>query len=147
MKELNGELNSTLEELVDESSNQYESGNIAKAKDLLVEAFNKIPEPKVEYNESYNYCSYVLNFIIDEGLDAHEAEQWLNELVKIAETQQVWKGDIDFHKGKVYFELNKFEEAHKAFEVSVKEGKGFRYFEGEDPKYLDFYRNSEKYSK
>lgn len=145
MKELNGKLSSTLEELVNESSIQYESGNIAKAKDLLVEAFNKIPEPKEEYNESYNYCSYVLNFIIDEGLDANEAEQWLNELIKISETQKIWKGNIDFHKGKVYFELNKYEEAHKAFEVSVKEGKGFRLFEDEDPKYLDFYRNPEKY--
>ena len=108
-------------------------------------AYNTIPEPKEEFNESYNYCSYVLDFILDEEYELHNALKWLKELNKIAGFQKTWEGSYQFYAGKTHFVLGNYSEAQMFFEKCVEIGKGFRYFEDEDSKYLEFYKNSEKF--
>ena len=72
---------------------------------------------------------------------------WFQRMDKIQTNLGLWDGVYEFYAAKVYFELKDYQLAKKFFALSVEIGKGYRYFEDEDPKYLDFYKNSEKYIK
>lgn len=128
------------------SSAAYDAGKLDNSFNYLVEAFQTIPEPRKEYNKSYNHCSYILDFILSEKYRMSEAKNWLDELTDIANYQKCWEGSIDFFAAKTNFQLGNYEIAKKQFDESVKVGKGFRYFEDEDPKYKDFYLHPEKYT-
>lgn len=145
MQEFKEETEREIEALLVKHSELYEKGNIPDAGECLIKAYEIIPDKKEEYNESYNYCSYVLNYILEEHYKLNEAEEWLKKLHKIEKYQKCWSGDYAFFAGKTYFELKNFILAKKFFESCVKEGKGTRYFKDEDPKYLDFYKNPKKY--
>ncbi|WP_324027840.1 hypothetical protein QSV08_07805 [Maribacter sp. BPC-D8] len=145
MKEFSTEIESMLELYLTKSSDFYEKGNTIKAGECLVKAYEFIPEPKEEYNESYNYCTYVLDYILDENYNLDKAENWLKELEKINKSQKCWSGSYEFYAGKTYFELKNYSLAKKFFDICIKIGKGNRYFEGENPKYLNFQKNPEKY--
>ena len=67
MKEFSTEIESKLELYLTKSSDFYEKGNTIQAGECLIKAYEFIPEPKEEYNESYNYCTYVLDYILDEN--------------------------------------------------------------------------------
>jgi len=57
-----------------------------------------------------------------------------------------FEGTIGFQRGRVDFEAGDYESALLNFKKAFTASKG-REFEGEDPKYLDFYRNPEMYMK
>lgn len=146
MKEFSAKIESKLELYLTKSSDFYEKGDVIQAGKFLIKAYEIIPEPKEEYNESYNYCSYVLGYILNENYNLEMAENWLKELEKINTNQKCWSGSYEFYAGKTYFELRKYSLAKKFFDICVEIGKGTRYFEDENPKYLDFYKNPEKYN-
>jgi hypothetical protein len=75
-----------------------------------------------------------------------ESEKWVNQLEAIDNNLNISRGIVCFTKGQVFFEKKDFKQAQANFKESVKEGKGLRYFEDEDPKYLDFYTHPEKYT-
>ncbi len=148
MKIFEKHIEDSINDLMDKSSKAYDDNDNAKSFGYLVQAFEIIPEPRYEYNEAYNYCSYVLDFILEEDYRINEiAEKWLNNLKNIAQRQKCWSGSIDFFEGKTFFRLKDYNKAYDSFQKSIEIGKGFRYFEDEDPKYLDFYKNPEKYKK
>ena len=136
-----------IEELMDESSDYYDNGQIDESFKSLVKAYETIPELKKEYNESYNYCSYILDFILEEDYNIEKALEWLAKLGEISNYQKSWAGSYDFFSGKTYFKLKDFVKAKEEFDKSVKEGKGMRYFEDEDDIYKNFYLHPEKYIK
>jgi len=136
-----------IENLMEKSSDAYDSGNVDASFDYLVEAYDKIPEPKLTYGDSYNQCSYILDFILEENHDIDSAIDWLNKLRAIAEHQGNREGSYDFFAGKTHFRLGKFEQAKKDFDKCVEIGRGMRYFEDEAPEYKDFYLHPEKYMK
>jgi hypothetical protein len=109
------------------------------------EIYEIIPDIKEEYNESYNYCSYVLDYILEEHYKLNTAEEWLKKLEKIEKHQKCWSGSYEFFAGKTHFELHNYTLAKKFFNICVEVCEGFRSFEGEDSKYLDFYKNPKKY--
>lgn len=54
--------------------------------------------------------------------------------------------DLSFNIGKYHFETSDFEKAKEEWDLLIRQ-QGLRYFEDEDPKYLDFYKNPEKFIK
>ena len=53
MAYVNGKLGETIQELMDESNIEYDNGDYIKSIDLLIEAWDKLPDDKVQYDESY----------------------------------------------------------------------------------------------
>lgn len=145
MKPFSTELDQKLERLLDQSGEAFDNGESEQSLRYLIEAYQSIPSPRVEYTEAFNYCSYVLLYILDEGAELDTADEWLEELQVIADEQGVWEGQIDFYAGKTHFKLGREEQAMQSFEQCVSIGRGYRYF-ADEPDCLAFFKSKRKSS-
>jgi tetratricopeptide (TPR) repeat protein len=109
------------------------------------QGWNLFPEPKTNWNQGYNYAKMAFKgFIQNHRFES--AKRWLNRMIEINNNLQLFNAEVWFYVGKYYFETGEYENAHKEWEAVVKDA-GLRYFDGEDKKYLDFYKHPEKYMK
>ena len=69
-----------------------------------------------------------------------EAKKWLDRMIANNNNLHLFDIDIDFNEGKYYFETEDFKQALEKWKYVVSEA-GLRYFEDEDSKYLEFYKN------
>ena len=119
----------------------WASGNIAEAETAFLEAWNALPEPRSEcdyYGQSLSRG--LVTFFSATGQHA-KAYEWL-----VVMRQAYGGGDnpsVDFLAGTVAFDAGNFDEAFLFFDRLYKEYKT-RFFQGEDRKYLDFYRRRTK---
>jgi hypothetical protein len=74
------------------------------------------------------------------------AKKWLDRLTDFNKTVHFSDEEVCFYNGVYNYEIENFEEAYKQWRKVVKQsGKNhFRYFEGEDKKYLVFYKQQNK---
>ena len=111
----------------------------------LFEAWELYPEPKKNWNEAYSLAKEIYQaYLLDEKYD--EAKEWLNRMIENNNNLHLEDEDVWFETAKYQFEVGDYNESFDKFKLVVEDA-GFRYFEGEDPKYLDFYKNPEKYIK
>ena len=111
----------------------------------LFEAWELYPEPKKNWNEAYSLAKEIYQaYLLDEKYD--EAKEWLNRMIENNNNLHLSDDDVWFETAKYQFEVGDYNESFDKFKLVVEDA-GFRYFEGEDPKYLDFYKNPEKYIK
>jgi len=142
--ELDKNIQNKIDKLVDESYEEFQAKNYENSFKLLFDAWDLFPEPKKNWNESFNLVTYIIDDYLKLN-DLPNAEKWSVQLEEIDNNLTISKGTVFFIKGKIAFEKEAYKEARENFKESVKEGKGFRYFEDEDQKYLDFYTHPEKY--
>jgi len=64
MAYVEGELGKKIEELMDGSFCQYKNGDYEKVINLLIEAWDKLPDDKNEYDESYLIVWRILDIAI-----------------------------------------------------------------------------------
>ena len=143
MAVLNKELQKEIDDLVDQAYEEFEHGDQNKSFELLIKAWDLFPNPKEQWNESFNVSKY----LIDDYLrinDFENANKWLDQLRIINDRHKIWHGVLEFYQGMYYFKLKDFKHAKEAFDLAFKRSEG-RQFEDEDPKYLDFLQNPEKY--
>jgi tetratricopeptide (TPR) repeat protein len=132
-----------IDELTDLAYTQFEEGNTEESFKLLKQAWNTYPDPKEKWNEAYNTAKYVfLDYMSLQNLT--EAKIWLNNMIDVNNNLHLNNEDCYFNYGKYQYEIKDFKDAYDKFHIVVEEA-GFRYFENEDPKYLEFYKNPEKY--
>ncbi|MDR2147821.1 MAG: hypothetical protein LBE91_15320 [Tannerella sp.] len=112
---------------------------------LKYEAWDLYPEPKENWAESYSLAKDFFETYLEEN-DFENAKEWLNKMIVHNNILHLMDNDLWFNMGKYYFETSKYDEAFNHFKSVVKEA-GFRYFENEDKKYLEFYKNPQKYIK
>ena len=123
---------------------EFQAGNHNASFNLLFEAWDLFPEPRKNWNESFNLVTYIINdYLTLKNLT--DSEKWISELEAIDDHLNISRGTVYFTKGKISYEKGEYEKARENFRESVKEGQGLRYFEDEDPKYLDFYSHPEKH--
>jgi len=143
-------LEKPIQDKIDNLSNQsydlYEIGDKVKSYELMEKAWELYPEPKENWNESYNTARYALDDLLKDG-EIERALVWYERMTKSQEKLGSWEGSYEFYSGKFLFESEKQKEAYEFFKKSVVIRGGLNYFEDEDPKYLDFYKNPEKYIK
>ncbi len=73
-----------------------------------------------------------------------EAKTWLDKMIDNNNLLKLSEGECQHYEGKYYFETGDYKRAYNKFKYVVDKD-GCRYFEDEDPKYLDFYRSPDKY--
>ena len=130
-------------EILDESGGYSELNDWQKKEMLkgIEKKWSQLPPTKFQCSES----AMLALMMIDEYIYFKEfemASRWAD--VIIDDENRPDFGEKEFLKGKILFGDNKFESALSNFKIAFKKSKG-REFEGEDPKYLDFLQNPEKY--
>ena len=108
---------------------------------LKNEAWELYPEPKENWAEAYSLAKDFFETYLEEK-DFEKAKEWLNKMIENNNNLHLMNDDVWFNVGKYYFETGEFEQALTHFKEVIKEA-GLRYFEGEDPKYLELYQNSQ----
>ena len=125
---------------------QEEDPDLSKIEKSLMEIWDLIPLPKENWTESFRTASSLFVFYLEDLKDFNKAKAWLDKLKEIEAKIDYSLGQVLFLEGRLFYEQGKYDEALKSFKASVKEGRGLRYFEDEDPKYLDFYTHPEKHT-
>ena len=140
-----------IDELIDLSYEEFQKGNYDKSFTLQNEAWELYPNPKEQWNEAYNLAKYIFQDYIKLGKFT-EAKEWLEKMNEINNTLKKEKEtlgydeEVNFEAGKYFYETGNLEETYRLWrEVVRRSGKShFRFFEGEDKKYLEFYKSQTK---
>lgn len=103
------------------------------------EGWDEFPEPKDSWNQGYNYAKMIFKHLL-EHRKFDEAETWLGRMMDNNNTLHNFDGEVTFYEGKLYFEKGDYKNALPKWQEVVKES-GFRYFETENPEYINFYNN------
>jgi tetratricopeptide (TPR) repeat protein len=107
--------------------------------------WESFPNPKNNWNQGYNYAKMIYRGFSKNKLH-DQAKVWLNRMIDNNNNLHLEDEEVWFETAKYHFEIREYNESLEKFKKVV-EVDGFRYFEDEDPKYLDFYKNPDKYIK
>jgi len=118
------------------NENELEEGFTAAEKGW--EAF---PESGAKWNQGYNYAK----MFYGRALQYHDmaiAKLWLDRMTENNDTLHIFDFEIDHMKAKYEFEAGNPDKAFELWQNLVKQkGVGYRYFENDDPKYIEFYKS------
>lgn len=143
MAVLDSKIQDKIDELEDLSYEKKQAGDLTEAFRLSEEAWNLYPEPKNNWNEAYNSARYIVEDYMEIG-DFENAKKWLNRMIDVNNNLHHNDEQLLFYLGKYFFETGDYQQARSKFKEVV-DSAGYRYFDDEAPKYLDFYKHPEKY--
>jgi hypothetical protein len=109
--------------------------NYVKVRETLVEAWEFLPDSKIEFDESYHIAKYIIDMSLRLG-ELQVAKKWADILMK-CNLNRYDSGEREFIKGRVLYELGEFPQAKEYFIVGNKKSKG-RCFIDYDSKYKLF---------
>ncbi len=135
--EITSPLKEQIQGLLSKSNDSFNMINYIDSKFYLTEAWNKIPGNKYNYDDSYLIAWLLidLNLLIKDYADA---KGWSEILFK-CDLERVDSGDREFMAARVAFEAGDLINAKEYFKIAFEKSEG-RCFEGEDKKYLKFFR-------
>lgn len=142
MAQLSKEVQKQVDQLVDEAYNAFLAKDYNISFPTLFKALEIIPEPKENYGESFNLVKYIIEDYLSLN-DSNNAALWSSKIFPYAQAR-IDSGEREFLMGKVLFANGEYQAALENFKTAFKKSEG-RSFEDEDPKYLDFLQNPEKY--
>lgn len=134
MAYVEGELGEKIQELMDESNEQYDRGDYRKSIDLLIEAWNKLPNDKVQYDESF----LIVWGILEISIEINEIDimnQWV-AMIFTADPERGDTGEREMWAGRVAYASKEMDKAKEYFEIANKKSKG-RCFGKNDNKYKE----------
>lgn len=142
---LNDKLQEKIDDLTELAYQKFQNNLKEDSFKLMEQAWDLYPDPKENWTEAYNTakCACDDSFIIK---DLPRTKIWLNRMIANNNNLHHSDEECKYYVAKYLFESGEYEEALVKFKEVVKEA-GLRYFEDEDPKYLDFYNNPQKYMK
>lgn len=126
---------------------QEENPDFIKIENSILRIWKLLPLPKENWTESFRTANSLFVLYLEDLKDFNKARAWLDKLKEIEGKIGYSLGQVLFLEGRLFYEQGEYDKARESFKASVKEGRGFRYFEDEDPKYLDFYTHPEKHTK
>lgn len=132
MAYVEGELGEKIQELMDESNVQYDKGEYRKSIDLLIDAWNELPNDKVQYDESF----LIIWGILEISIQINEIDimnQWVDKIF-IADPGRGDTGEREMWAGRVAYESNNMDKAKEYLEIANKKSRG-RCFGDNDTKY------------
>ena len=128
---------------------EFNNKSFDKFDEYMEKGFNIYPKVFEKedpfFDIGYRYIKMgVKNHLDNKNLKS--AKKWLDRLVDFNKIAYFSNEEVGFYCGKYYFEDGNLDEAYKHWrEVVRQSGKNhFRFFEGEDKKYLDFYKARKK---
>jgi tetratricopeptide (TPR) repeat protein len=142
---LNEEKQLEIDNLTEVAYQKFQQGLTDESFKLMEQVWDLYPDPKENWTEAYNTAKYVCDdcFAIKDFL---KAKEWLNRMINNNNNLHHSNEECQFYIGKYLFEVGEYEKSLTNFKEVVKSA-GYRYFEDEDPKYLDFYKKPQEYIK
>lgn len=138
---LNSNMQEQIDYLEDLAYEMFQNGEIDESFKLSEQAWALYPEPKNNWNEAYNSAKYIVDYYMNLR-NYDKTKEWINQMIYVNNNLHLYDDEMCFYIGKYKYETNDLEGALKEFEFVVKESE-YRNFEDEDPKYLQFYMNSQ----
>ena len=117
-------------------------GEIATFYKLAEEAWLKFPIPRNNWNQEYNFSKMAFKHSMA-NRNFGQAEKWLNRMVDNNNNLHLSEYEVQHYEAIYFFETENYTQAFEKWEYVVKEA-GLRYFEGEEAKYISFYKNKGK---
>jgi hypothetical protein len=138
MANLSGIIKEDIEALIKKSMDLYSPNDITKTLACLDEAWDKLPEPKNNWQEGFLIAKYIIHSFFNVK-NFNKAEQWLDKFISFNEIRDY--GESEFMSAKVKYELGKEREALALFKVADAKSKG-RVWAGEkEVKYFKFFKS------
>lgn len=122
-----------IESLIEESGAEWRAGNLEEAIKKMQAAWNILPNPAEEYDESYLIAGYLIELFTEQG-DTESATKWA-QILQRCDVERLDDGDREFIAGKVAYSAGDIDTAKAYFKASFKKSEG-KTFEGEEDIYL-----------
>lgn len=135
MAYVEGVLGEKIQEMMDESNNQFDLGNYEASIKMLIDAWDELPDDKNQYDESFLIVWGILDIAIHIK-DINIMNQWVDKIFS-ADPERGDTGEREMWAGRVAFESNNMEKALEYFKVADKKSRG-RCFGTKDDKYKKF---------
>jgi hypothetical protein len=136
-KKLPADVEAAMRECAVRGRTLWGKGDIAGAESALLQAWDTLPMPTLENDYAQSMAWGFVGFYRDTK-QFDKAQAWL------ATTRKAYGGgpnpSVDFLEATVLFDAGREDEAYRIFD-GLHEKYGRRPFEGEDQKYLAFYRS------
>jgi tetratricopeptide (TPR) repeat protein len=113
----------------------WQQGDIQKAEDKFLDAWRLLPEPKTEYDYAQSLSRGLVTFY-RETKQFEKARDWL---VVMRDAYGPPNDSVEFLAATVYYDAGILDDAFAIFDTLYKKFKQ-RPFQGEDRKYLQFYK-------
>jgi hypothetical protein len=131
-------LQEKIDELIAQSDLASGKSDYNGSAEFLQQAWELLPNPKFNYDESYHLAKYLVNeYLVLRDFNA--AKKW-SETLLLCDLERIDSGEREFISGKVEFERGNLKEAKAFFLVANIKSRG-RCFEGEDKKYKNLIKN------
>lgn len=135
MAYVEGALGEKIQELMEESNKQYGMRNYERSIQLLIDAWNELPDEKYPYDESFLIIWGILDTAIlikDVGI----MNTWVDKIF-YADPERRDSGEREMWAGRVAFESDDKDKALEYFNIANKKSRG-RCFLTKDEKYKKF---------
>ncbi|MDU4862621.1 MAG: hypothetical protein E6356_17920 [Terrisporobacter othiniensis] len=136
-KDKRNKIDIEIEKLIMQNYEEFENKNYENAIQLLIEAWDKIPNNKYEHPESYSIVANILDAAI-EGKYIDIMLEWVDKIFYAA-LDRIDCGDRELWAGRVAYEIGEKDKALEYFRVSVKKSEGRCFYDDEDLKYKQFF--------
>lgn len=141
-KDLPEDIYDKFDEFTDEAYDLFAHKRYDESFLMYENCLEMIPEPKQNYGEASNVVEWMVENYLSIG-KINEAITWVERLGDYLKNKHIM-GDHEFLKGRVYYEAKIFDKSLENFSIAFEKTKG-SCFKEQDKKYLDFFRNPEKY--
>ena len=124
-----------------EAINKLNANELEEGFDLAEQGWKACPESGAKWNQGYNYAKMFFGRALQNN-NLNFAKLWLDRMIENNDTLHLFDFEIDHMKAKYEFEAGNMDEAFQIWNNLVKQkGVKYRYFEYDDPKYLEFYKS------
>ncbi len=128
---------------IGEAESERNNGNVDLAVEMLNELWEKIPEPKYEYKESFLVAWSMIETAIG-SRNEDLMRSWMPHVFRADPTRHDF-GERELWAGQVEYESGNLKKAYEYFDIAKKKSSG-RCFRKCDIKYKEFYTGFTKAS-
>lgn len=124
-------------QLAEDAFTARRAGDLDTSLRLLVEAWDRLPEPKLECDESFFVVKAMIGTLLLKG-DPAGADEWSDHMMH-ADTERADCGEREFVIGRVAFALHDHDRARELLTIANRKSRG-RCFIDQDRKYMRFFK-------
>lgn len=135
---LNEQLENEILDLQDEASLHFKKEDWNGMKEIMLVAWDKLPEPKLKYDQSFWVARMMCEAALGEK-NVPLAEKWV-DIYKVADLERIEGGERFFMEARLAYLKEDFDKAKELFQQADKLSKGRLFQNPSYVEYLKFYK-------
>jgi hypothetical protein len=145
MTQLASEINNKIIESIEKTVEALNNNELNDFELFAEKGWELLCTTKENWEQGYFFSKTVFNGAV-KFEKAEIARIWLDRMVSINKNLHTNDDECLFYEAKFFFMTDEYVKALTNFREVIKSA-GFSYFDNDDPKYLNFYQNPQKYMK